>query len=130
MEKEITVIKNDYAEISFKDGIIFGVFHPDINVDIVGARKVVEDRKRASGFEQAPLLVDVTRINSLTKEARSYLSSEEGSQLLTASAILVDSGFTSMVANFFLRVNLKKPIIPVRMFSEIKEAIKWLEQYK
>jgi hypothetical protein len=34
-----------------------------------------------------------------------------------------------MLANFFMKVNFKRPPIPVKMFKEKKEALIWVRKY-
>ncbi|MBL4704493.1 MAG: hypothetical protein JKY54_08225, partial [Flavobacteriales bacterium] len=56
------VIKNEYAEISFTDGIIYGIFNEGMDIDISGAKMVVQDRKIISDNKPAPLFVDISKI--------------------------------------------------------------------
>jgi hypothetical protein len=66
-------------------------------------------------------------VTSIDKPAREYLASQKGTEGLSASAIIVNSPFSRLLGNFFLRVN--KTSIPVKLFSDISKAEKWLQQY-
>lgn len=75
-----------------------------------------------------PLLILDQGVSGMSKEARDYFSSDEGIYLVKASSIVIDSVFGSFLVNFFLKVT--NPKIPVKVFSDIKKAKKWLEAYK
>lgn len=119
-----------YCEYKVLDGVIIAEFEEGASIGLEEAKLNVEERKKASDYEKMPLLVDIRLINEFSRSARNYLSSTDGSELLSASALLIESGFTSMMANFFLKVNLKKPLIPVKLFSNKNEALAWLQQYR
>jgi hypothetical protein len=45
---------------------------------------------------------------------------------MTKGALLTDSGFSKILGNLFLL--LDKPKMPVKMFTDIDEAIAWLKK--
>lgn len=122
--------KSKSVSMRFEDGILYGRFSPKITIDLKVATEVVELRKKLTNNKFTPILVDVSDISEVTRDARNFLSSNEGSELLTAAAILVSSKFSSFMANFFLKVNSKKLELPIRVFNSKKEALIWLQQYK
>ena len=127
--EEKQTIENEYAIISAENGILVGVYKP-IVIDIDGAKVVVKDRKKASDNELMPILVDGRKVKEITKEARDYFGSKEGSELLSAAAILVDSTLTTFLANFVLKISFRKQNIPMQVFNDRKKAINWLKQYR
>ena len=64
---------------------------------------------------------------SMDKPSREYLASDEATEGLLATAIIVDSSFSSFLGNFFLMVNKTK--MPVKIFYDIPLAEKWLQQF-
>jgi len=72
-------------------------------------------------------LIDARNVKSITKEARDYLASAEGTRYVTAAGLLLESYLGKIMGNFFLQIN--KPSLPTKMFSNKKEAIEWLTQY-
>ena len=74
------------------------------------------------------MLVDGRDVSSITKEARDYFAKDDGIKLLLASALVADSVLGKFIGNFFLQIN--KPILPLRLFTDEKEAYKWLQQFK
>jgi len=119
----------EWGAVEYVDGICYGTFH-NVKLTLEGAKEIVSVRIDASKSTQSVLIADVTNLASVTKDARNYFSSEEGSRLLNASAIVVGSEFTSTMANFFIKVNFKKPLIPIKMFSKIEDAEKWIKEYR
>ena len=75
-----------------------------------------------------PLLIKDSGVVSMDKSARDYFSSDEGTKNVLAGALMLDSGFSRILGNFFLKVT--KPKIPARIFTDEKEALEWLERYK
>nr|WP_187262283.1 hypothetical protein [Pontibacter beigongshangensis] len=72
-------------------------------------------------------MFDITKVKKSTKEARDFMANE-GNEQVTASAILVTSPVLRMMANFYISVN--KPKNPSRMFTDKREALEWLAQFK
>lgn len=112
------------------EGILFAIFLPNLSIDLTAAKKILEARLKFSNGSSYPVLVDARSVKSFTKEARDFLSSDEARQGVKATAILVSGLLSSTIANFFLNVTVKKPLVPTRIFSDRNKAIKWLQQYK
>ncbi|WP_114779000.1 DUF7793 family protein [Botryobacter ruber] len=114
----ITFIENDIAQCIYKE---------IEEVDLNNAKINVKDRVEFFDGVAYPCLFDITKIKHSTKEARDYLANE-GSELIVASAIVVNSPVIKMMANFYITVN--KPQIPTRMFTDRESAMEWLSQFK
>ncbi len=74
--------------------------------------------------EKFPLLIDARGIKSITREARSFFTTNGRETNTMAFAILIDSSVSKVVGNFFLGIN--KPAVPTKLFTNEKEAAKWL----
>ena len=83
---------------------------------------------RLKGSVRRPFLIDMTRVKSMSKEAREYYAGPEPKKNITAVAILTTSNVGKAVANFFLL--LTSPSVPTRMFTNFTEAKAWLLKYK
>lgn len=122
-------MKNKYHEIWVEDGIIHGVYNPDlkiINIDI--ARQLVNDRLKISQEVVRPVLADTSNVKSVTREAEKYMASDEAMKYLSATAILVHSIVAKLIANIYIR--LSRPSIPTQVFVDKKKALNWLKQFK
>jgi hypothetical protein len=74
--------------------------------------------------EKFPLLIDSRGIKSISREARSFFTTNGRETNTIAFAILIDSAVSKVVGNFFLGIN--KPAVPTKLFLEENDAINWL----
>lgn len=123
-------IENDYMIQTMSEGMLYAEYKKDAKIDLEAAKLCVRQRVELSNRKEMPILIDARELKSLTKEARKYFGSNEGYELLSAAAILSDSNVSSIVVNFFLKVNLLRTSIPVRQFVDRTNALNWLDQYK
>ena len=79
-----------------------------------------ERTRDALGKEMTRVLIDMREMKSITREAREYYANQRTSSIQRATALLIKSKVTKVMANFFMGLN--KPITPTRMFSEPEEA--------
>jgi len=97
-----------------------------LNLDM--AKEIVKARLELMNYEPTLVLVYNQGVVSMDKKAREYLASDDGVKGVIAAAIVVGSPFTSFMANFFVSVN--RPKMPVRIFSNAKDALKWLQKFR
>lgn len=119
--------QNDLPVLELQNDILI-VRYPARKIDLKIATNIVALRKAFAGGRDYPVLADTRKVKSATREAREYLSSADALEGLTAGAILSDSSFSVLLANFFLKVN--RPKMPTRLFTVEANAMKWLEQFK
>ncbi len=121
-------IDNEFSRIWLDDGIIYNVYKPNLEIDFEVARLLVRDRLKVSEGKSRPLFIDISNLISVDLRARKYLSSEEGSRLVTAGAFYTTTPLSKFVGKLFIDVN--QPAAPVQIFSNKSKAIEWLQQYK
>lgn len=121
-------LDTQYARFELKDGILLIEFKPDLEIDLKAAKQIVADRKKISEGKAYPGLGDVRFIKSASKEARAYFEKEESQDGVLAGAMLVDSVFSTLLVNFFLKVTKQK--MPSKMFTNKQKALQWLAQFK
>lgn len=97
----------------------------------VNAEVTLEDAKENSALvnsffvdEKFPLLIDSRGIKSISREARSFFTTNGRETNTIAFAILIDSAVSKVVGNFFLGIN--KPAVPTKLFLHENDAINWL----
>ncbi len=110
-----------------KSGIIIAV----ANEHELHTLKDAEENNRltirlAQGVRR-PFLIDMTKVKSMSREARAFYAGPEPAKALLAVAILTTSNIGNLVANFFLR--LTKPSLPTKLFTDADEAMDWLSRY-
>lgn len=120
------MIEDQYAQYWMENDIIFMRYRVK-DMDLAAARKTV--RKRLDTFiGRHPVVVDITQLKNVSKDVRQYLSSTEAQENLSAAAMISGSLVTRTMFDFF--VNFNKPVIPLKMFSNQKDAVNWIEQFR
>jgi hypothetical protein len=76
----------------------------------------------ALGHGAVPILVDLHNLSSIDRAAREFLNESDA---YTATAFLVSSPATRMMANFFL--GLQRGKSPNKMFTKEADALGWLQ---
>lgn len=83
--------------------------------------------RKTLGKEMTRVLIDMREMKSISREAREYYANERTCAIQRATALLVKSKITKVIANFFMGLN--KPITPARMFTDVGEAQQWLKTF-
>ena len=109
------------------DGILMAVNKPMPTHDLNDALENLELTKKLSQGRPRPLLVDMTGIKSMTREAREEYAKAGVDSLVTAIGLVTKSAMSRIVANFFLSFN--KPAVPTRLFNSVEAAKKWLTRF-
>lgn len=115
----LTFIDGDIVHAHFKDGLVAGPEAIDEMFDAI--RELRKGRK-------ALFLFTAGAGASLTNEARAHASSDAGSEILAADAIVVRDFGHQMSANAFVRHN--KPKRPIQLFPDVDSAMAWLQQHR
>lgn len=117
-----------WIKLELEAGILVATYRQGIRIDLPIAKEIVQERLSFTGPRQLPALVISQGVISMDKAAREYLASPEATAGLTATAVLVNSAFSSFLGNFFRTVN-KPGTMPVKVFRHRQGALKWLGRY-
>ena len=79
-----------------------------------------------TGAEKVPMLVDATLSKPMDKPVREY-TEVELPKLFRAIAVFSNSALGEVTTMMFLKLN--EAIVPVKFFSNEKDAKEWLNQY-
>lgn len=115
---EIILHDKGYAAIRYKPGAM---------VDLSSAKEDFEKSMQLSEGQPFPIFVDARGLKHATREARIYNAREELKGLIIASAVLVDSIPTRIMANMYM--TFQKPGFPIKVFSNEYDAMQWLNAY-
>ena len=118
--------ENEYIKLSLQEGIMHGVFAPDVRLTLEIAQQSVAGRLRLTENSSYPLLLDLRGITSVTKEARSYCASKEAQQYITKGAFLLRTPAQVIISHFFIFFD--RPIVETKMFHKEEEALRWLRK--
>ena len=126
--KATRIFENEFMKLEEKNGIVFGTYKTGpITLEL--AKKVVINRLEFTNNTDVPLLVTEEGLRGIEREARNYLSSEEGMKGILAGAIVTRSVFSSHLANFFMKIAYFRAKVPAKMFASEKEAVEWLQSF-
>lgn len=120
------MVENDLITFELEDGLIIGTFNSEF-IDFPMVDEITKIRLELQKGEKYPLISNIRKVKNSTKEARDFMASRAGCEGVIAAAILIDSGVASMIGNFFTRIS--KPLVPTRLFTDEKDAKKWLAKY-
>lgn len=95
--------------------------------DLDSAKANIALVREIAGASKVPVLVDIGRIEGVTRAARTYYASGHATAVIAASALLVDSPISRVLGNFF--VGFSKPSCPTRLFTDKTEALGWLLEF-
>ena len=123
-------LNTDEVYFKLSDDILYLTYKKGVKMTLEKAKLMVENRLDFTKQLSYPLLVDDKGLASMDKEARDFLSSKEGVRGVKAGAILTSSAFNTMLANFFLKINFVKLIIPAKLFTNKDSAVQWLNGYR
>ena len=90
------------------------------------ARENIAAMTLLAGNALFPALIDIRNSVSISQKARQYYSGDETKKKFTAAALLVSSGVSMIIGNFFLGLN--KPSFPVKVFLNEDKAVNWLKK--
>ena len=120
-------LKTAFANFVIQDEILIVTYKTGIQINQKIAGEIVSDRLSFTHHKKMPAMIISEGVVSIDKPARKYLASSEATEGLAATAIIVNSPFSRFLGNFFLEVNKTK--MPVKIFSNIPRAKKWLHQF-
>lgn len=105
-------------------GFILSRVAPLAEIDLEHARENSQTVREISGDQVYPILVDIRKIRSISKEARDHFAMRDRKPGVIAIAMLVSSPLSRIIGNFFLGLN--QPAVPTRMFTDRDMAERWI----
>ena len=113
-----------------EDEIVEGILTANITlldqaIEIIDAHERVRDKMNK---QKTRVLIDMSKISEVSKEARDYFANERTSTIQRACALYITSAIGRVIGNFFMGMN--KPQAPTKLFTNKEEAIKWLHTFK
>lgn len=131
--KSCRLVKNEKIETSVftifvgDDHICRAIVKNKADVKIDEAQIASETVRILLKGEKGPILVDMRKIKSITKEAREHFTMKHREGYVNAIGLLVKSPLSMLIANFFLGIN--KTDVPTKLFTNEKKALEWLGKF-
>jgi hypothetical protein len=109
--------------------IVWGELRDGLHDEAAAAANIDAQEKIRDkiGVRQTRAVIDMRRVRAISREAREYYANERTASIQQATALLVGSKLTQVIANFFMGLN--KPVSPTRMFTNPDEALAWLATF-
>jgi hypothetical protein len=111
-----------------KDGFLYQDYPPGTEItieDSLGELKIY--RSTFCKEVKRPIIVDISNIKTVSKESRNIYSSDEMGDTISAAALIVSNPVSRIMGNFYMGISKTK--MPVRMFTRVDEAKKWLKDF-
>ena len=109
--------------------IVWGILFADVMTEALAKEDIdAQERIRDSlNKEKTRVLIDMTAVSEIAKEARDYFAGERTASIQRATALLTNSPVSKVIGNFFMGLN--KPKSPTKMFTDPQKAIRWLQTF-
>lgn len=111
-----------------EDGIVRVRMIPGTRETLETAQENIAAFLELCAGKKLPVLIDLTDTLGASQEARRLYSGDDVSRYTAATAMIVSSPVTKVMASFFLKLNRPRRIL--RLFTSEPEAIEWLRQYR
>lgn len=124
--ENINLIKGEIADYYLDaDGILNSYSKPPKRT-VKNISENIALVKQITGGKKVPLLIYLSKSPIPDKEARKF-SSEQLPNVYTAMAMVSSGGLAQFIMNILFK--FKAPPIPMKSFSDDKEAREWLKQF-
>jgi len=121
--QEAKILENEEVIYKIEDGLLISEFKQPVKMDLDNAKSMIEMRHEISAGEKQLWLCDFKGLKGFTKEGRDY-AEVHGQDYLHATAVVVNSSAVKYIANLWNK--LKKPHVPMMVFTDKSEAKNWL----
>lgn len=123
--KDREVTEGEIATYWFEEDILVSLSKsPKRTVELI--KNNVTLVKRLTGNKPVPLLIYLSDSPVPDKETRKF-SAEKVPEIYSAMAMISKPGLSKLIMNMVF--SLKKPPIPMKSFTDAREAKEWLKQF-
>lgn len=130
VRNEVRIIKNEQAlSVTLNKDNIIEVEFSQYLTEVTKAHLMHLSREveRLGNGKKMPVYIHTKHHLTITSEGRNYTTTPEGSRFALANAVLVDSFAKRILLNFYMEMN--KPKIPLKSFSNKAAALEWLKTF-
>ena len=106
-------------------GMLRFVYAPGSECSLADAIENVDAQVKLAGGKVCPILCDITRCKSVSKEARNHYGENKA---FSALALVGGSPIGNIIGNIFIAVYGSRQM-PTRMFQREADAIHWLKGF-
>jgi len=123
---DIELIKGEIADYYFSsEGILYS-YSKSTTRTVKNISENIALVKQITGGKKIPLLIYLSKSSVPDKETRKF-SAEQLPHVYTAMAMVSKGGLAQFIMNILFK--FRQPPIPMKSFTEDKEAKEWLKQF-
>jgi hypothetical protein len=122
---DVSLIKGEIADYKFEDGILYSYSKSTLRT-VKNISENITLVKQITGGKKVPLLIYLSNSPVPDKATRKF-STEQLPNVYTAMAMVSKPGLAKLIMNILFR--FQTPPIPMKSFSDDKEAKEWLKRY-
>jgi len=119
------IFEGEIATYWFDDGILISL-SKNPKRTIANITENIALVKRITKNKKVPLLIYLSKSPIPDKETREFVT-KQLPNIYTAMAMVSKAGLAKFIVNFLFK--LKPPPVPMKNFTDDKEAKEWLKQY-
>src|SRR5687767_3257501 len=124
--ENIKLIEGEIADYHYgEDGILYS-YSKSITRTVENISRNIELVKQITDNKKVPLLIYLSNSPVPDKETRKF-SAEQLPNIYTAMAMVSKPGLSKFIMNILFA--LKSPPIPMKSFTDDREAKQWLQQF-
>jgi hypothetical protein len=110
--------------IESEGDIIMAALQSRVNIDLKMAEQIVAERLKFSENKEHYLVVDVSKVLSITAEAKKYFQTHDGGlKKILGAALIATNPLAALIANIFIKTPTQ---FKSRFFSNESEALVWI----
>jgi hypothetical protein len=108
-------------------GIVRALVSAHAEIDLEEAREWVRVIAVAGEGKKRPVLVYLGGVKSMSREARLHMGGTEGTNVMSAGALIVASPLARAIGTFFTGLN--RTVVPTKLFADEATAVVWLRGF-
>ena len=120
-------LKNQNLSMRIEDGVLITIFAKGVFIDLNTIKKAENSRKVLLVGNKCPVIVDFTKADVFTHEAKHYTNSDAYIESFLSVAVIVDAKWKEMLANVYIK--FKTFSVPMKVFSDLELARDWSKQH-
>lgn len=124
MNKTNTHIINNNITLTFINKILYAKYSACI-IDLELAKKIVKERNEFTKNQCVPAIITCEGRIEITKEARKYFSTINGTLGLSFVALVYENSIANKLLMSFM-LKMHPPVVPTKIFKSKEKAISWI----
>jgi hypothetical protein len=118
-------LENNLIRYWIENGILYSEFKQKIDLNVENVKEFISLRHEISNKKNQYWCMDFENLRSFPKDAQQY-TEIYGQEYISAAGVVVSSHVSKFIFNSFALS--KTSVVPLQMFSDKEEAVKWLKE--